>query len=406
MPKTVTPLSAIQVKSSKPTIKVQKIADGGGLYLKIKPTGSKSWIFEYARPYTKRRTSLSFGIYPAISLSDARILRGESQYLLAKNIDPKVQRDDLNKQTKEAHLNTFEAVAASWFNIKKEEVSPNYAIDIWRSFEANVFEFIGKIPIHLIKAQDFIETLQKVEKRGALETVKRLTQRINEVMNFAINTGIITHNPAHSINKAFKKPKKEHLPTIEPNQLPYFMKCLSIASIKFQTRCLIEWQLHTITRPSEAAGTKGCEIDFENKLWTIPAERMKKNRVHYIPLTDQSLKILEILKPMSAHREFVFPSVKNPRKPMNSSTANVAIKRMGFKDKLVAHGLRSLASTTLNEQGFDSDVIESSLAHIDHNETRKAYNRAHYLERRRDVMNWWSRHIEKSALGSVSITVE
>ena len=182
------------------------------------------------------------------------------------------------------------------------------------------------------------------------------------------------------------------------------MKCLSIASIKFQTRCLIEWQLHTITRPSEASGSKWCEIDFENKLWTIPAERMKKNRIHYIPLTEPALSILELLKPMSSHREFVFPSVKNPRKPMNSSTANVAIKRMGFKDKLVAHGLRSLASTIMNEQGFDSDIIESSLAHIDHNETRKAYNRAKYIERRREIMEWWSNHILESSATNLSLS--
>jgi len=171
------------------------------------------------------------------------------------------------------------------------------------------------------------------------------------------------------------------------------MKDISYASIKLVTRYLIEWQLHTMVRPSEAAGAKWQEIDFENKLWIIPAERMKKKREHLVPLTEQTLEILERLRPLSGHREYLFPADRNPRSHINEQTANMALKRMGYEKRLVAHGLRALASTTLNQHGFDPDVVEAALAHIDKNEVRRAYNRADYLERRRVMMDWWSDNV-------------
>lgn len=226
-------------------------------------------------------------------------------------------------------------------------------------------------------------------------------------MTYAVNTGLMHSNPLSGIKAAFEKPKKQNMPTIPPNQLPKLMKALSIASIKIITRSLIEWQLHTMIRPGEAAGTEWCEIDFENKLWNIPAERMKtKKRDHSIPLSEQALALLNNLKPISGHRKHVFPGDRKPKKHANTETANAALKRMGFKNMLVAHGMRSLASTTLNEQGFDPDVIESALAHSDKNEVRRAYNHAEYIERRKEMMSWWSQHIENAANGNMSLSVQ
>jgi integrase len=195
------------------------------------------------------------------------------------------------------------------------------------------------------------------------------------------------------------------LPTLKPSELPRLMQTLNIASIKIVTRCLIEWQLHTMVRPNEAATAKWVDVDFEKQVWTIPADNMKKkgNGDHSVPLTEQTLKLLEFIKPISGHREYVFPADRNPRSHANSSTANMALKRMGFDKELVAHGMRALASTTLNEQGFDPDVIESALAHVDKNEVRRAYNRAEYLVRRRKLMCWWSDHIEQAATGNMSL---
>ena len=179
------------------------------------------------------------------------------------------------------------------------------------------------------------------------------------------------------------------MPTLLPSELPELMQTLANASIKIVTRFLIEWQLHTMVRPSEVSGAMWSEIDFDNKLWNIPGERMKKKRPHSVPLTPQTLNLLNAIKPISGHREFIFPADRKPTQASCSKTANKALSRMGFKGRLVAHGMRSIASTTLNEQGFDGDVIESALAHQEQNEVRKAYNQAQYLERRKALMNWF-----------------
>lgn len=169
------------------------------------------------------------------------------------------------------------------------------------------------------------------------------------------------------------------------------------------TRCLVEWQLHTMTRPIESATARWQDINVEDKVWIIPEERMKMKKPHTIPLTPQTLSLLETLKEVSGHREYLFPSHRNPRSHVNSQTANMALKRMGFAGELVSHGLRALASTTLNEQGFDPDVIEAALAHVDKNEVRRAYNRAEYIERRRVLMCWWSEHIQQASIGNLSV---
>ncbi len=174
------------------------------------------------------------------------------------------------------------------------------------------------------------------------------------------------------------------------------MRSLVMSNLSVPTRCLIEWQLLTLVRPSEASGARWAEIDLYAKLWTIPAERMKAKREHIVPLSPQALEILEVMKPISAHREHVFPSRNDPKQPMNSQTANAALKRIGYGGKLVAHGLRAIASTAMNEAGLNSDVIEAALAHIEKNEVRRAYNRSTYLERRKELMSWWGNFIVNS----------
>lgn len=192
---------------------------------------------------------------------------------------------------------------------------------------------------------------------------------------------------------AFEKPKKQNMPTLRPEELPKLMRSLVMSNLSVSTRCLIEWQLLTLVRPSEASGIRWVEIDFEAKLWAIPAERMKAKWEHIVPLSIQALEILDVMKPISAHREHVFPSRNDPKQPMNSQTANAALKRIGYGGKLVAHGLRSIASTAMNEAGLNSDVIEAALAHSDKNEVRRAYNRTTYLNQRKEIMSWWGNSI-------------
>lgn len=397
------PLTNTEVKQAKPRDKEYNLADGNGLQLRVKPTGSKLWLFNYYRPFTKKRANLSMGTYPSLSLADAREKAKGYRELLSKDIDPQEHAADHERSQQEAHFNTFEHVAAKWMEVKRSKITPDYADDIWRSFELHIFPDLGKLPIHKLTAPKTIKVLEPIAAKGSLETVKRLTQRINEVMTFAVNTGITESNPLAGISKAFQAPQKRHMATIKPERLPELMKALTTASIKLTTRCLIEWQLHTMARPSEAAGARWEEIDTDAGIWSIPAERMKKKRAHTVPLSPQALAILEAIRPLSSKSEYIFPADRDRKKHTHSQTANMALKRMGFGGELVSHGLRALASTTLNEQGFDPDVIEAALAHINSDEVRTAYNRAEYLERRRVMMDWWSNHIDKAATGNMSM---
>lgn len=403
MARSTNPLNPTQVSRAKPKDKVYNLADGSGLYLRVKPNGTKLWIFNYYKPYTNKRTDISIGQYPSIPLAKAREKRAEFLSLLADKVDPKTHREEEFRLKAEAVSNTFESVAERWMNVHKTKVAEKTAERMWKSMENHVFPRIGKMPIDKITAPVAIEILQSVTGREKYETARMISQRMNSVMTFAVNAGIVHHNPLLGIKQMIPANKVKNMPSLKPDELPELMRALNFANVMFATRCLIEWQLHTMCRPGEAVTAKWAEIDFEEGIWTIPAEKMKMGREHIIPLTSQTLALLNLMKPHSGHREYIFPSHRNPKSHASKETANTALKRMGFKDRLVAHGMRSLASTTLNEQGFDSDVIEAALSHVDTDKVRSAYNRATYLERRKVMMSWWSQHIEDAASGNMSL---
>ena len=404
MPAQAHRLSDRQLKTVKAKDKDYVLSDGEGLQLRVRSNGSMLWNFNYRDPVSKSRINMGLGTYPELSLANARKKVVEARELLAQGIDPKVQRKADNEAKRAQTEHTLENVATAWFELKKHAVTPAYAEDIWRSLTLHVFPSLKNTPLTDITAPMIIKLLRPIEAKGSLETVKRLSQRLNEIMAYSVNCGLIFANPLSGIRAAFKKPQKQNMAALPPEELPDLMLAIANASIKRITRCLIEWQLHTMTRPAEAAGTAWAEIDFEKRIWTIPKERMKKRRAHPIPLSDQTLALLETLKPYSGHREHVFPADRNPRTHANSQTANMALKRMGFQDRLVSHGLRSMASTILNEHGWDPELIEVALAHVDKDEVRSAYNRADYIERRRPMMTWWSEYIQKAATGNLSVT--
>ena len=400
-----TRLSDRQLKAIKPKDKDYVLSDGDGLQLRVRRNGSTLWNFNYRHPVTKNRINMGLGTYPELSLAQARKKTVEARELLAQGIDPKAQRNELEQAKRAETEHTFENVATAWFELKKDSVTPAYAEDIWRSLTLHIFPSMKSTPLSEVSALMVIELLRPLETKGSLETVKRLTQRLNEIMTYGVNSGMIFANPLSGIRAVFKKPKKQNMAALRPDELPELMVAIANASIKKTTRCLIEWQLHTMTRPVEAATTCWADIDLDKKTWTIPAERMKKRRAHVIPLTDHALALLETIKPYSGHREYVFPADRDPRTHCNSQTANMALKRMGFEGRLVSHGMRSMASTILNEHGdWDAELIEVALAHVDKDEVRSAYNRADYIERRRPMMNWWSDHIQQAATGSLSVS--
>ena len=389
------PLTNNEILKAKPREKDFTLHDGDGLFLLVKTSGKKLWRFRYQRPVSGSRTNLSLGSYPALTLAAARQIRDQHLTTLAQGMDPQQQQELASEQRQIELDSIFSTVAANWFQIKSRSVTEDYAKDIWRSLDKDVFPAIGSIPVQEIKARTIVEALEPIKARGALETVRRLVQRVNEIMIYAVNTGLIDANPASGVGMAFEKPKKQNMPTLRPEEVSKLMLSLLMSNLSVPTRCLIKWQLLTLVRPSEASGARWSEIDLDAKLWTIPAERMKAKREHIVPLSQQALDILEVMKPVSAHREHVFPSRNDPKQPMNSQTANAALKRIGYGGKLVAHGLRSIASTAMNEAGFNPDVIEASLAHSDKNEVRRAYNRSTYLPQRQDLLAWWGNFIEK-----------
>ncbi|MFB3241103.1 integrase domain-containing protein [Aeromonas salmonicida] len=399
-------LTDSKLRVAKPEDKEYNLGDGDGLYLRVKTNGARMWLFNYYRPIDKKRANISFGAYPDVTLSAARERRGQARALLAEGIDPKthqLEQTAIAKAEQEASLNTFERMAAQWLELKRHDVSEAYANDAWRSLELYVLPFIGPLPIDQIRAPKVIALLRPLEADGKHETVRRLCQRINEILDYTVNHGLLAANPCAAIRKVFKKPTKKHMPTLKPDELPALMADIANGRLDPTTRCQIEWSLHTLVRPGESAGTRWDEIDLENKTWNIPSDRMKMERPHRVPLTPQALALLERMKPISGHRPFVFPGYRNPMGHINDQSANAALKRLGYGGRLVAHGLRSLGSTTLNEQGFNPDAIEAALSHADDNEIRRAYNRSDYFEQRVIMMGWWSDHIEQASQGNLSL---
>ena len=382
-----------KIKSIVATGKEQSFSDGNCLVLRVRANGTKSWRFKYT--VNKKVTKISLGAYPAVTLAEARSVAVNYMQLLAKGIDPKDYESTKKIEASRKLANTFLAAAELWFERKKPTVTPHHAAREWRTLEMYILPKLRDTPLESITAIDTIEILRPLETDGKHSTIKRICQSLNQIMDYSVNHGFINANPLAKIIKVFTKNTVEHMATIRPEELPDFLTAVNNSqTIQDKTKLLILWQLHTMTRSKEAAGTKWADINIEEAVWIIPAEEMKRRRAHRVPLTSATLAILEQMKPLSGHHEYVFPSERNEKSHASTYTVNAAIKRsLGYKNKLVAHGLRSVASTALHEKGYDSLLVEACLAHADENETRAAYNRSDYLEQRRPIMLWWSEFI-------------
>lgn len=402
MAKTTKPLTDTEVKAARAKSKEYNLADGSGLMLRVKTTGTKNWIFNYQHPISKKRNNLGFGVYPDVTLARAREKRAHARELLDRGIDPKKYKEDSLTAAQGQYAFTFGALTEIWYKLKLSKVKKATADKHLEILSKHLLPKLKNTPIHEIKPEKVIELLRPIESKGSLETVKRLCRTVNEVMVLAINSGKLESNRLEHIAKSFIAPTPKKMATIKGERLPELMQRLADGNLMIITRCLVEWQLHTMTRPSETAMARWDEIDLENKVWVIPAERMKKNKEHIVPLTEQTLGLLEKLQSLKGYSDYLFPSHRGRNKHANVQTANMALKRIGFKGELVSHGLRSLASTILNEQRFDAELIEVCLAHVDKNTVRQAYNRSDYLERRKVIMQWWSEHIENAAMGNSS----
>ncbi|OOF82819.1 preprotein translocase [Rodentibacter ratti] len=409
MPRITKPLTNTEIDRAKPKDKDYTLSDGQGLYLLIKPTGAKLWRFNYYQPFSspRKRVLLGVGKYPDISLSQARKVRDEFLSLLAQNIDPQQYRQQQSAEEQERLINTLLAVAEKWKEKKADEVQPKTLEKNWGRLEKHLFPKLGNMPISTITPKLVIETLAPLKERGINDTLQRVIRLLNEILNFAVNGGLIEFNKCVNVASSFSAPTSENNPTIRPELLPEFLSDLRDSNSSMQVKLLIKWQLLTMVRPKEAVSAEWSEIDFNQKLWAIPAEKMKGGkRGHIVPLSTQAMRLLDKMKKLTAGEKYVFQSEMKANQAMNPQTANRAIKLIAggkYAGKLTAHGLRSIASTYLNEQLINYDVVEACLSHIIADQTRKAYNRSDYLEQRIEVMQLWGDYVERCSLSQVDI---
>lgn len=401
----VPPLTDSAVRTAKfnpDDAKLNTRRDGQGLELRITAT-SKSWLFKYYRPADSKRTNISFGQYPDVTLAMARERRQEARSLLAQGVDPQRHRDEQAAAQRAGAANTFGAVFEQLMELKSHEAGAQHCHDIRRRFELHILPTLAQTPIADVRAPAVIAMLRPLEASGTLDTLSRCCSQLNEVMDYAVNYGLIDANPCAKIIKVFKSPVRNKMPTLPPEGIIELLATLAGSRMDATTERLARWQLHTLVRPGEAAGTRWDEIDLEKRVWTIPADRMNMGKPHRVPLTDEAIAILDLIRPWSGLREHVFPGRSNPRTHANPSAVNQVLKRSRLAGQQSAHGFRALGSTTLNEQGFTPDVIEAALAHEDGNKVRAAYNRSDYLEERREMMAWWSDHIEQARKGVYTV---
>ena len=387
-------LSDPKVKKAKPEATPYKLSDGGGLFVLVQPNGSKYWRLKYR--FGGKEKLLALGVYPDVTLAQARTRRDDARKLLANEVDPGEIKQTQKKQSKIAIENSFEAIAREWHALNTPRWTANHAYDVLRSMEKEVFPIFGDAPISAIDAPTVLDAIRKVEGRKAFDVAGRVLQRVRVVFAYAIASGRSRHNPAAEITGALApRPKKKHYPTIAPHELPELLHALAdywerdkaSPLAKIATRLLSL----TFVRTGELRGAQWGEFDYEKMLWTIPAERMKAREPHTVPLSRQAVEALAELHPLTGHGALLFPSRSGEGKTMSDNTINMAIKRAGYAGRMCGHGFRSVASTYLNELGMiRPDVIEAQLAHADKNAVRAAYNRADYMEYRKAMMQFWA----------------
>ena len=388
-------LTEIKIKNAKPKDRPYKLADNSGLFLLIHPNGSKYWRLKYR--LAGKEKLLALGVYPEVSLTQARRKREEARRQLSEQTDPaQKKKEDKRLQAYRAD-NSFAAVAKEWFETNQSKWVPDHAGRLWRRLELHILPEIGSDPIAEIKPLYLLDSLRKIEKRGTTETAHRLLQTCNAIFRYGVITGRMTYNPAQDLKGALKPHRAQNHPTIEAKELPHFFKQLEKVKTSPQNKIAILITMQTFVRQGELRHAEWRDIDWSEKEWRIRPETTKMKEWHIVPLSKQTLGLLKQLKEMTGHSAYLFPSQQRRKHAvMSENTVNKVLHGMGYKDRLVAHGFRALASTILNESSpFQKDAIERQLAHMERNQVRAAYNRAQYLDERRKMMQWWADYLEQ-----------
>ncbi|MEG9475737.1 tyrosine-type recombinase/integrase [Mannheimia indoligenes] len=393
----IKPLTMQQIKIA--TENDSPLRDGDGLYMKI-TANNKIWRLDYKKPFTGKRTSVRLGIYPQLSLVEARKKRAEYRALLEQNIDPIAYLAEQKRQQEDIQANTFKNIAERWKqSFKSKIVMENTMLEDWRRLENHIFPILGDVPVSEINSKRLISVVQPMYDRGHSNALAKTLRLVVEIMDFAENTGIIEFHNCHKAHKAFHFAAAKNNPTIPPKQVPKLIQDIYESKTHIKTKLLIFWSLLTAVRPAEVVSAEWSEIDWQNKTWTIPKEKMKgrraEKRTHIVPLSSQAIAVLNRIRQFTGDCRFVFPHFKTNGKPMSSETVNMALKRNGYKGILTSHGIRSIIRTYLADQGIEKNTAETVLAHKIKDELEQTYNRHDYLNQRTPVMQLWGDYLSQ-----------
>lgn len=386
-------LTNIAIRNAKPSSKPCRLYDSGGLYLEIAPTGGKWWRFKYR--YAGKEKRLSLGVYPEVSLSEARERRDENRKLLAQGTDPSLARKQ-EKLLRHAQSETFELIALEWFERFNPKWTQSYADEILRWFKKDLLPSLGALPINEVTPAILLATIRRIEARGAVDTAHRVLQICSQVFRYAVVCGKAERDPAGDLRGALTPTKKKHYASItDPRELGGLLRAIDGYNGSHVVRCALQLAPLLFVRPGELRRAEWSEIDFEEAQWRIPAEKMKMRMQHIVPLSKQALDILDELHPLTSLGRFIFPGVRSSSRPMSGNAVTAALRYMGYSsDQVTGHGFRSTASTLLNEQGWNRDAIERQLAHAERNNVRAAYNFAEFLPERRKMMQAWADYLD------------
>lgn len=398
-------LTNTQVKNAKPKDKAYKLIDGEGMYLLVHPNGSKYWRLNYR--FQAKQKTLALGVYPLISLAEAREARNEAKTHIAKGIDPNELKKEVALES--APETTFEFVARQWHAANKTWTADHRA-RVLRSLEKDIFPYLGNKQVSELNTPQLLAPIKRVDKAGNYDTATRLQQRVTSIMRFAVQNGLIDYNPAQELSGALSVKKTTHRPALDLKQLPDLLKRIEQHRGRVLTKYAIRFALLTFVRSSEMRFARWSEIDFDKALWTIPAERepiegvrysnrgSKMRTVHLVPLSQQALDLLKAIHFYSGNHELIFVGDHNANKPMSENTINKALSNIGYdtKTELCGHGFRTMACSALLESGhWSEDGVERQMSHQERNSVRAAYiHKAEHLEERKQMMQWWADYID------------
>ena len=391
-----------QCRTVKPQDKLYILGDGQGMFLYVYPNGSKYWRFKYR--IDGKQKLLAFGVYPEVTLKEARNKREEARTLIRQGIDPSSHKKAEQREKRMNNANTFKAIAEEWLEVKKDGWSEGYYTATTRRLEQNIFPEIGDMPIKEIEPPILLDVLKKIQERGANEMAYRVKAICGEVFRYAIVTGRGSRDPSQDLHGALKAYKKENYAAIEPNEIPQLLHDMAAHQSRSRRHTYLATKMLMLTfvRTSEMIEATWDEFDFKEKMWTIPEERMKMGKPHLVPLSKQVIDILNELKNISEGSKYIFPSHFNKHKHMSNNTVLKSLGDMGYKGRMTGHGFRALAMITLKEKlRYQHEIIDRQLAHTQKSKIDRAYDRSKFLEERTVMMQDWADYIDKQAKSNV-----